>query len=87
MNYEGKEPLRAGYGHYFVKCLMNDFSKLDDTLEVEFPTIEYDLPSNVDEQTVEDALKSNIRKHSSQNKMEKAELMVHYFRKRKDISL
>lgn len=57
LNYEGKEPLRAGYGHYFVKCLMNDFSKLDDTLEVEFPTIEYDLPSNVDEQTVEDALK------------------------------
>lgn len=57
LNYEGKEPLRAGYGHYFVKCLMNDFSKLDDTLEVEFPTIEYDLPSNVDEQTVEDALR------------------------------
>ena len=42
LNYEGKEPLRAGYGHYFVKCLMHDFSKLDDTLEVEFPTIEYD---------------------------------------------
>ena len=57
LNYEGKEPLRAGYGHYFVKCLMNDFSKLNDTLEVEFPTIEYDLPSNVDEQTVEDALR------------------------------
>ena len=57
LNYEGKEPLRAGYGHYFVKCLMNDFSKLDNTLEVEFPTIEYNLPSNVDEQTVEDALR------------------------------
>lgn len=57
LNYEGKEPLRAGYGHYFVKCLMNDFSKLNDTLEVEFPTIEYNLPSNVDEQTVEDALR------------------------------
>lgn len=57
LNYEGKEPLRAGYGHYFVKCLMNDFSKLNDTLEVEFPTIEYDLPSNVDEQTVEGALR------------------------------
>ena len=57
LNYEGKEPLRTGYGHYFVKCLMNDFSKLNDTLEVEFPTIEYDLPSNVDEQTVEGALR------------------------------
>ena len=57
LNYEGKEPLRAGYGHYFVKCLMNDFSKLDNTLEVEFPTIEYDLPSNVDEQIVDEAIK------------------------------
>ena len=58
LNYEGKEPLRAGYGHYFVKCLMNDFSKLDNTLEVEFPTIEYDLPSNVDEQIVDEAIKN-----------------------------
>lgn len=57
LNYEGKEPLRAGYGHYFVKCLMNDFSKLDNTLEVVFPTIEYDLPSNVDEQIVDEAIK------------------------------
>ena len=57
LNYEGKEPLRAGYGHYFVKCLMNDFSKLDNTLEVEFPTIEYDLPSNIDEQIVDEAIK------------------------------
>lgn len=57
LNYKGNEPLRAGYGHYFVKCLMNDFSKLDNTLEVEFPTIEYDLPSNVDEQIVDEAIK------------------------------
>ena len=57
LNYERNEPLRLGYGHYFVKCLMDDFSKLDDTLEVEFPTVEYDLPSNVDEQTVEDSIK------------------------------
>lgn len=57
LNYEGNEPLRPGYGHYFVKCLMDDFSKLDDTLEVEFPTVEYDLPSNVDEQAVEDSIK------------------------------
>lgn len=56
MRYEGSN-LRLGYGHYFVKCLMNDFSKLNDTLEVEFPTVEYDLPSNTDEQIVEDALK------------------------------
>lgn len=57
LNYKGNEPLRAGYGHYFVKCLMNDFSKLDNTLEVEFPTIEYNLPSNVDEQIVDEAIK------------------------------
>lgn len=57
LNYKGNEPLRAGYGHYFVKCLMNDFSKLDNTLEVEFPTIEYDLPSYVDEQIVDEAIK------------------------------
>lgn len=57
LNYKGNEPLRAGYGHYFLKCLMNDFSKLDNTLEVEFPTIEYDLPSNVDEQIVDEAIK------------------------------
>lgn len=57
LNYKGNEPLRAGYGHYFVKCLMNDFSKLDNTLEVEFPTIEYNLPSNVEEQIVDEAIK------------------------------
>lgn len=57
LNYKGNEPLRAGYGHYFVKCLMNDFSKLDNTLEVEFPTIEYNLPNNVDEQIVDEAIK------------------------------
>lgn len=56
LNYIGS-PIRPGYGHYFVKCLMNDLSKLDDTLEVEFPTVEYRLPEGVDEQMIEDSIK------------------------------
>lgn len=49
--------IRSGYGHYFVKCLMNDFSKLNDSMEVEFPTVEYNLPSGVEDQLVEDSIK------------------------------
>ena len=54
-NYEGSK-IRAGYGHYFVKRLMYDFSKLNDTLEVEFPTVEYSLSRDVDDQLVKQSI-------------------------------
>ena len=33
--------LRKGYGHFFIRKLENDFSELGNTLEVEFPMIEF----------------------------------------------
>lgn len=56
LNYKGSK-IRPGYGHYFVKSLMYDFSKLNDTLEVEFPTVEYTLPRGIDDQLVENSIK------------------------------
>lgn len=50
--------IRPGYGHFFVKTLMNEFSKLNDTLEVEFPTIEYRIGKDVSNEHIEEALKS-----------------------------
>lgn len=50
--------IRTGYGHFFVKTLMSELSKLNDTLEVEFPTIEYKIDKDVNDCQVEEALKS-----------------------------
>ena len=50
--------IRPGYGHFFVKTLMSELSKLNDTLEVEFPTIEYTIGKDVNDCQVEEALKS-----------------------------
>lgn len=50
--------IRPGYGHFFVKTLMNEFSKLNDTLEVEFPTIEYSIGKDICNEHIEEALKS-----------------------------
>lgn len=52
------EDIRSGYGHFFVKSLMNEFSKLNTTLEVEFPVVEYTIGESVSDEQVEDALKS-----------------------------
>lgn len=61
LSYVGSE-IRSGYGHYFVKCLMNDFSKLNDSMEVEFPTVEYNLPSGIEDHLIEDSVKRQYPK-------------------------
>lgn len=42
--------LRSGYGHYFVKQVMKNLRSLGSSLEVEFPSIDYefDIPINID---------------------------------------
>lgn len=52
------EDIRSGYGHFFVKSLMSEFSKLNTTLEVEFPVVEYTIGENVSDDQMEEALKS-----------------------------
>lgn len=51
------DDIREGYGHYFVKSLMNDFAKLNDTMEVEFPSVEYSFDKQLDGAEVEESLK------------------------------
>lgn len=46
-----------GYGHFFVKTLMNDFSELNDTMEIEFPKVEYSIDETADENRIEEVLK------------------------------
>lgn len=38
---ESTTSLRKGYGHYFIRRLEKDFSEMGNTMEVEFPIIEY----------------------------------------------
>ena len=52
---ENKIP--KGYGHFFVKTLMNDFSEFNDTMEIEFPKVEYSIDETIDENRIEEVLK------------------------------
>lgn len=49
--------IRKGYGHFFVKTLMDNFSELNDTMEIEFPKIEYSIDRTVDDSCIEEVLK------------------------------
>jgi hypothetical protein len=42
-------PLRKGYGHFFIRRLEKDFSDMGNTLEVEFPMIEFECEQLDDE--------------------------------------
>lgn len=49
--------LRQGYGHFFIKNLEKDLSKLNNTLEVEFPVVEFKTAERIDKEKLSDVLK------------------------------
>lgn len=51
--------LRSGFGHYFIRRLEESLSNLNNTLEVEFPIVEFKAESLIDRDKLFDALVSH----------------------------
>lgn len=56
-NDDNEESVRAGYGHYFVREFEKYVSESNNTLEIEFPIVEFDS----DEEVNRDALFNELR--------------------------
>lgn len=57
-NDDYNKELRSGYGHYFIRRLEKDLAESDNTLEIEFPIVEFEADGIVDR----DKLFSSIEK-------------------------
>ena len=47
-NDDNNKELRPGYGHYFIRRLEKDLAESDNTLEIEFPIVEFKADGIVD---------------------------------------
>ena len=66
---EGKKPLandevRSGYGHYFVKKVMERIRRAGNPIEIEFPVVKYTIEGNVGIKDIYASLKQNFRRGS-----------------------
>lgn len=66
---DGKKPLandevRSGYGHYFVKKIMERIRNVGNPLEIEFPVVKYTLQQNVGIKDIYASLKQEFRSGS-----------------------
>ena len=66
---EGHKPLandevRSGYGHYFVKKVMERIRSVGNPLEIEFPVVKYQIKENVGIKDIYACLKQNFRSGS-----------------------
>ena len=64
VNIGYNEEIRDGYGHYFVKNIMNDIRSLGESIEIEFPTICYKCNNDLNIDSVYSILTEIFGKNS-----------------------
>lgn len=56
-NDDNDRPLRTGYGHYFIRQLADDLCQMNNTMEIEFPIVEFESDSDIDSDALFEAFR------------------------------